>query len=483
MSLRVYNTLTKQKEPFEPIEPGKVGMYVCGVTVYDFCHLGHARAYVAFDVIRRYLQYQGYNVKYVQNFTDIDDKIIKRGLERGQDPLAVARQYVEEFFKDMDALGIERADVYPKVTEHIAEIITMVQGLVDKGYAYVVDGDVYFAVEQFPTYGKLSGRTLEDMKAGARVDVDERKQNPMDFALWKSAKPGEPAWDSPWGQGRPGWHIECSVMSIKYLGESFDIHGGGADLIFPHHENEIAQSEAYTGCAPFARYWLHNGFVTINEEKMSKSLGNFFTIRDLLAKYPARLVRFFLLSAQYRNPVDFDEEKLAQSAKALERLTNTLDNIEDWLRGKSVPDTVDLDRLSPEENAFMEQILGTERAFVEAMDDDFNTALAIAALFDLVRDVNSFMHGREAALGTVDLYLLQKAKAMFTRLGNVLGIIQVKETAGGEMVEKLMELMLAVRQEARSAKNWAVADKIRDGLKEIGIIIEDTPQGPRWKLK
>jgi len=483
--MEVYNTITRRKQTFQPREPGKVGIYVCGPTTYNYIHLGNARPMVFFDTVRRYFKHKGYDVIYVQNFTDMDDKIIKQAGEEGMDPLDLTRKYIAEYFKDADSLNVRRADIHPRVSEHIPDIIALVDKLVQNGSAYVVDGDVYFEVRKFAGYGKLSGRTLEDMQAGARVDVDERKRDPMDFALWKSAKPGEPSWDSPWGPGRPGWHIECSAMSLKYLGSDFDIHGGGFDLIFPHHENEIAQSEAATG-KPFVRYWMHNGFITINEEKMSKSLGNFFLVRDILAKYPGELVRFFLLSTHYRSPLDFDDEKLSAAGRGLERIKTGVRLLSEALgRPQGEEDT----GIASEFNATLDSL---KSSFEAAMDDDFNTALAIGVVFDLTREVNTAVQRLRGTLSPSDREALLKAKELFNTFNGVLGIFKVDQNSGdilldgvpgdsSGLVEGLINLIIEVRQESRKKKDWASADRIRDGLKKLGIILEDTPQGVRWK--
>lgn len=469
-SLVVYNTLENAKVPFEPLVEGKVSMYVCGPTTYNYIHLGNARPIVVFDTIRRYLVYSGYEVTYIQNFTDVDDKIIKRAQEEGDDPIKLAARYIDEFFKDVQALGVLPATAYPKVSEHIREIIAFVEKLVEAGYAYPIDGDVYFSVRKYPEYGKLSGRSLDDMQAGARVEVDTRKEDPMDFALWKSAKPGEPSWDSPWGPGRPGWHIECSAMSLKYLGEQFDIHGGGQDLIFPHHENEIAQTCSLTG-KPMAKYWLHNGFITINKEKMSKSLGNFFLLRDILAKFDPQTVRFYLLSVHYRSPLDFDDEKLAVAGKGLERLKNAYAALENGLR-MTAPDADIAAR-----ETLLAEVTQAEAAFREAMDDDFNTALAIASLFDLAKAVNTYLKQSK-----LDSEALAAAKAAFDRLLAVIGIdLAPKEEADSELIDQMVQVLLALRQNARSAKDFATADFLRDACKAEGLVIEDTPQGMSWK--
>jgi len=483
--MEVYNTIARRKQTFQPREPGKVGIYVCGPTTYNYIHLGNARPLVFFDTVRRYFKYKGYDVTYVQNFTDMDDKIINRAREEGVDPLSLSRKYIAEYFKDADELNVLRADNHPKVSEHIPDIIALVDRLVKNGTAYVVDGDVYFEVRKFAGYGKLSGRALEDMRAGARVEVDDRKRDPMDFALWKSAKPGEPSWDSPWGPGRPGWHIECSAMSLKYLGSGFDIHGGGFDLIFPHHENEIAQSEAATG-ETFVRYWMHNGFITVKEEKMSKSLGNFFLVRDILAKYPAELVRFFLLSTHYRSPLDFDDEKLAAAGRGLERIKNSIRLLNEALArpegGEGTGVSADFDTA----------LDSCKASFEAAMDDDFNTALAIGAVFDLAREVNTVVQQLGPVLPPSARASLLKARRLFNAFNEVVGIFKVDRDTGeilldgmpgdtSGLTEGLINLIIEVRREARKKKDWVTADRIRDGLKKLGIILEDTPQGVRWK--
>jgi cysteinyl-tRNA synthetase len=480
--MQIYNTLSRRKEKFVPRETDKVAMYVCGPTTYNYIHLGNARPLVVFDTVRRFLLHKGYNVNYVQNFTDIDDKIINRAREEGDEPARLARKYVEEYYRDADALNVMRADVHPRVSEHLPEIIDMVKTLVEKGYAYVLSGDVYFDISKFGPYGKLSGRSLEDMQAGARVEVDRRKKHPMDFALWKSAKEGEPAWDSPWGLGRPGWHIECSAMSLKYLGTDFDIHGGGFDLIFPHHENEIAQSEAATG-KPSARYWMHNGFITVNQEKMSKSLGNFFLVRDILGKFPPDVVRFFLLSTHYRSPLDFDDEKLAAAGRGLERVKNCIRALDEALREHPRLTPLDADKI------FCERLAERLAEFNSAMEDDFNTALATGILFDTVGDINTYLHmaAREEGAG---LEVLNNSLEVIKTINGVLGLFQ---TDGGKiiidghagtdsgLVEGLIELIIKVRQEARARKDFAVADSIRNDLGKLGVVIEDTPRGVRWK--
>ncbi len=480
MPLRVYNTLTGSKEEFVPINPGKVGMYVCGVTVYDHCHIGHARANVVFDMIYRYLCSKGLEVTYVRNYTDIDDKIINRANRDGVPYNEISERFIKEFDNDMARLMLQLPTFQPKATEHITEIIALVQKLIDKGFAYQSGSDVFYRVDRFEGYLKLSKRNLEDMQAGARIDVDERKEHPMDFALWKGAKPGEPFWESPWGQGRPGWHIECSAMSTKFLGETLDIHGGGKDLIFPHHENEIAQSEAASG-KPFVKYWLHNGFVNINSEKMSKSLGNFFTIKEILESYDAEVLRFFLLSAHYRSPIDFSDQNLKEAELGLERIYKALAGIDERLAsGASAA-------AGPDNAEFEEKVAGFAGRFDDAMDDDFNTALALGHLFDLVRVVN-----RE--LPTASTALLEKVKAEVGKLATVLGIcdsapaaflqrIKDRKTSDMEMSSEEIEALIAERAEARKAKNFKRGDEIRDLLLEKNIVLLDSAQGTTWKVK
>ena len=481
MTLKVFNTLTRQKENFVPQTPGKVGIYVCGVTPYNHPHIGNARPYITWDVIRRYLEHLGYEVTHVQNFTDIDDKIINTANAEGVSWDVIANRYIAAYYEVMDKLNIRRAHIYPRVSTHISDIIAMIAGLEKKGYAYAVDGDVYYRVEKFEGYGKLSGRGLEDMQAGARVDVDERKQHPMDFALWKSAKPGEPAWESPWGQGRPGWHIECSVMSHKYLGSRFDFHGGGSDLIFPHHENEIAQSEAFSGEEPFVQFWLHNGFITLNEEKMSKSLGNFFLVRDILEHFPAEVVRFFVLSTHYRSPLDFNNERLAEASRSLDRLKTALINLQ------HLAEQATGDALSSEAQALEQAVKLARAEFSAAMDDDFNTALAISVLFGLAKEINIYHNKVVANAVQPDAQTLKKVQTVFAEMTEILGILT--NVADGDaatdmqLADSLMEVILEIRQEARKNKDWSTADKIRDRLGELGIVMEDSPQGVRWKKR
>jgi cysteinyl-tRNA synthetase len=480
MTLKVYNSKTRSKEEFKTLEPGKVCMYVCGVTVYDDPHVGHARCYVAFDAIVRHLRARGYDVTYARNFTDVDDKIIKRAAETGDTCEDLAQRYIDSFSEDMEALGVLPADLEPRATEHIPEIIETVQKLIDKGHAYVVDGDVYFAVRSFDKYGQLSGRDVDDMRSGARVQVDERKKDPLDFALWKSSKPGEPKWDSPWGPGRPGWHIECSVMSTKYLGASFDIHGGGKDLIFPHHENEVAQAEAATG-KPFANYWVHNGFVRINQEKMSKSLGNFFTIKEILQTVKPEVVRLFLLSKHYRSPLDFSDAALNESAQGLERLYTALLSADQ--------ETAGTDAEPPADDARLVDINESVQRFEEGMDDDFNTAAATGALFSLARSINRL--AGEEKTSERDSLIAHAAGAM-RALGGRLGLLQQdpvefmqasQQAAMGGPDPDEIEALIQKRNAARKAKDFAMADQIRDDLTSRGVILEDTPQGTRWKLQ
>ena len=473
--LKVYNTMTRQKEEFHPLKPGEVSIYCCGVTPYNAPHIGNARPFVTWDVIRRYFASKGLTVHYIQNFTDVDDKIIRTANSEHTTWKDVADRNIAIYFPSMDALGVRRAEKYPRVSETMADIIAMVQKLIDKGYAYALEnGDVFYSVEKFQGYGKLSGRKLSDMQAGARIEVDERKHHPMDFALWKSAKPGEPSWDSPWGKGRPGWHIECSTMSLKYLGEKFDFHGGGSDLIFPHHENEIAQSQACIGDDhSFAQYWLHNGFITIHNEKMSKSKNNFFTVEDILKEYPGEVVRFFILQTHYRSPLDFSDDRLKEAQTSLSRLQTTQGYIEELAKkqGAGEATAAELAKKAEELRA----------AFDEAMDDDFNTALAISQLFALSKEINIYYQDVTAGKA-FDAENFAKAKAAWDTMAGIIGLFEQQEAAADDgLTEKLMELIISIRQDARKNKNWAIADKIRDELKEIGIVLEDTKNGVRWK--
>jgi cysteinyl-tRNA synthetase len=463
MVLKVYNTASRKKQIFKPIENGKVGMYVCGITPYDLSHVGHARSYVAFDVIRRSLEFLGFDVKYIQNFTDIDDKILDRAKEQGVKPLDLSAKYIEKYFHDMDALGVKRADGYPRVTERIEEIIKAIESLVEKGSAYEVGGDVYLDVAKRADYGKLSGQKIEDLKAGTRVELNEKKKNQLDFALWKSAKPGEMSWKSPWGKGRPGWHIECSVMSIETLGPTIDFHGGGQDLIFPHHENEIAQSESYSG-KPFVKFWLHNGLVTVDGEKMSKSLGNFVTVEEILERNNPNAVRFFLLSAHYRSPLDFSERALRDAGKGLLRIQNFIFNI----------------RLSLEtsekggHDGFEKVVREVKEDFVKALEDDFNIPKALANLFDFIRKVNTYKEGKP---------LKKNLQDSISTVEEIMGVLGLNlEVEVSPLVRNLVELAINERANLRDRKDFAGADRIRKKLQEIGIILEDRAKGTVWRF-
>ncbi len=491
MSLRIYNTLTGKKEDFVPLREGKVGMYVCGVTVYDYCHVGHARAGVVFDTIYRYLKYRGFDVTYVRNFTDIDDKIINRGKEENIAWSAVAEKYIRAFYEDMGRLNIASPSTDPKATEYIAEMIAMIGSLIDQGKAYALEGDVYYAVKTFKDYGQLSGKKIEDLLSGARVEVDERKRDPLDFALWKSSKPGEPFWESPWGPGRPGWHIECSAMSQKLLGECFDIHGGGKDLVFPHHENEIAQSCGATGKSP-VKYWIHNGFVNINKEKMSKSLGNFFTIRDILKKYHPEALRLFLLSSHYRSPIDFSDQHLEEAEKVLTRYYDFLADANVLLRADGSDPYVNIEiKLSSE-------LL----KFKEAMDDDFNTAVALAIMNEQLRHLNSLRDeakiiGMKPIPGVPNrakMVEFSNGVAVLKKMGEVFGVFfedpeDFKKLQLQKKVETLkldtkrIDILIAERNAARASKDWGKADLCRKELTDMGVILEDTPEGTLWKVK
>ncbi|UCG78869.1 MAG: cysteine--tRNA ligase [Nitrospirota bacterium] len=482
--MRIYNTLTGKKEDFIPVNEGSVGMYACGVTVYDNCHVGHARSAIVFDVIKSYLNYRGFKVSYVRNFTDIDDKIINRAKEEGISWDEVAQKYTEEYYADMDALGVSRADLEPKATDHIPEMIEIIVDLIEKGYAYDVDGDVFFEVSKFDGYGKLSKRDMKDMMAGARVDVDERKKSPMDFALWKSSKEGEPSWESPWGPGRPGWHIECSAMSKKHLGESFDIHGGGADLIFPHHENEIAQSEAYTG-KDFAKYWVHNGFITIDKEKMSKSLGNFFTIKEILDKFDPEVLRVFLLSTHYRSPIEFSDMILRETEALLDRFYSTLMRIDDFISKNSSGSGQ-----TGETETFKKVLERFEDRFREAMDDDFNTALAIGHIYEVIREVNRYIDSKPSGDDATEL--LNDAVGALRVATEVLNVfnrtpkewyVALMRSHGIPLTEDDIDNKIEMRRDARSRKDWDQADIIRDELLRSGVILEDRPDKTVWKIK
>lgn len=460
--MKLYNSMTGKKEEFVPIEPGKVKMYSCGPTVYNYFHIGNARPFIIFDTLRRYFEYLGYDVSFVQNFTDIDDKMIRRANEGGITVAELAERFIAEYFKDADGLGIKHATVHPRATENIDAIISLIKTLEDKGYAYNVDGDVYFSVKKFKEYGKLSHQPLENLEAGARIEVGDKKKDPMDFALWKAKKEGEPSWDSPWGEGRPGWHIECSAMANKYLGKTIDIHSGGKDLIFPHHENEIAQSEC-ANCAPFAHYWLHNGYINIDNKKMSKSLNNFFTVRDVAKDFDYAVIRFFMLSAHYRNPINFSHELLNQAKSGLERIETCVENLK-FLKDNAKSDEKD------EKTA--EKLAEFKKQFTDAMDDDINTADAISAIFDIVKYVNTeFDENTDSAS-------LEAAINLIKELSGVLGI-NVEKKKG--FIDFDIENLIEERNNARKNKDFKRADEIRNMLKDAGIILEDTRSGVKWK--
>ena len=467
--MKIYNTLTRRKEEFVPITPGEAKIYACGPTVYNFIHIGNARPICVFDVLRRYLEYRGMKVTFVQNFTDIEDKMITRANREGITVKELADRFITEYYKDADALGVRRPTYAPKATEHMDEIIALVQTLVDKGHAYEADGDVFFDVSSFPTYGSLSKQSLDELQSGVRVEVNERKRHPLDFALWKAKKEGEPSWPSPWGEGRPGWHIECSAMSMKYLGDTLDIHSGGTDLTFPHHENEIAQAEAATG-KPFVRYWIHNGYLLIDKEKMSKSLGNFLTARAALEKYPAKAIRFFMLSAHYRSPINFSEDSLTQAASAVERLNNCW---YDLLYAKN-------SRASAEGNGahpLLSQFDTLKNKFIESMDDDFNTAAALGAIFEAVKLVNTYLKDEDPLQSDA----LARAEAFFADVDAVMGILGIEE--GGSDDAQEIDSLVQERMEARKRKDFKRSDEIRDDLAARGIILEDTAGGTKWKRK
>ena len=477
--LKVYNTLTGEKEKFETEEAGKVKMYVCGLTVQNYSHIGHIRSAINYDVIRRFLEYLGYQVDYISNFTDINEKIVKRAEEEGLNPSELADKYANAFLEDLREFNIKAADKYLRVSENIDEIIEMVKTLIDKGFAYEVNGNVYFSVESFEDYGKLSGRSLDEMQAGARIAVNEEKKNPLDFGLWKKVDQEE-GWESPWGEGWPGWHIECSAMSMKRLGATFDIHGGGVDLIFPHHENEIAQSEAYSG-QKFVNYWLHNGTVNLSGEKMSKSQGNFFTSREVLKEFSGQEVRYFLLTRHYRSPIDFSYEKLEEAKTSLERIKNTR---------RQLAKVLSLDINSAEKNEqneeFFDKIIQKQKAFNEALSDDFNTAEAIGVLHELVGEINTYINQKEFNLNEKNFAILEETEEIFLELAEVLGLkfeIDSVSTAQNNLVEPLVGLLIELREKARENKNWENADLIRDRLKEIGIEVKDTPRGTEWEIK
>ena len=464
--MKVYNTLTRSVEEFKTLEPGKVSMYVCGPTVYAKAHIGHAMSALVFDIIRRYLEYRGYQVRHVMNFTDVDDKIILRANEKGMDPFALGEMYIREFQDHLQRFNVLPATVNPRATLEMDQIITMIKGLVEKGYAYPVDGDVYFRVSRDPEYGKLSGRRVEEMQAGFRIEVDARKEHPMDFALWKAAKPGEPAWESPWGKGRPGWHIECSAMNLNHLGEQIDIHGGGNDLIFPHHENEIAQSESFTG-KTFARYWIHNGMLQLSGEKMSKSLGNLVTIEEFLEHHPADALRMLVLNSGYRNPLSYSEEILAQAERAIERLRSGL---KPALPGSTGAPQAILDSLN-------HQVEATTEGFIASMDDDFNSAGALAQLFELVRMINQ---ARSEGATSEEL---AAAQAKLRELTSVLGLTLEQESVSDHAADDFINLLIEIRQDLRANKLWQLSDKVRDRLADLGVVLEDSKEGTSWHWK
>ena len=474
MGLKIFNTMGMRKEEFSPLRKGEVRIYVCGPTVYDFIHVGNARAFIIADIVRRYLEYKGYKVTLVSNITDVDDKMIKRSQETGLSLQQLGEIYSNAYFEDIAALNIKKPDICPRATQHIPEIIDAIEKLIQKGYAYQANGDVYFDVTKFKDYGKLSGNKIEALEMGARIEVNPKKKNPADFALWKAQKEGEPGWHSPWGRGRPGWHIECSTMAIKYLGETFDIHMGGKDLIFPHHENEIAQAEALTG-KTFARYWIHNEWLTVEGQKMSKSLGNFITVRDALKMYAPQVLRFFLISAHYRSPLDFNKENLRLAEINLTRIINALERLSS-LKEKS--------EKSNEEKNFLLKIRKAKEKFEEAMDDDFNTPLAISAIFDIVKTINAYTDENTEIESSVKKETYETLRSLL----DVLGIkIEVKKKKYAEdqmaLIRDLVELILEIRQKMRRRKEWEIADEIREKLQKLGFLVEDTPKGTKWKLR
>jgi cysteinyl-tRNA synthetase len=488
MSLRIFNTQAKKKEEFLPLQEGKVGIYVCGITAYDACHVGHARSAVVFDVITRYLRYRGYDVTYVKNFTDVDDKIIDKARREQKSIAEISERYIQEHDDDMRTLGVATPTATPRATEHVEGMVRLVAALIEKGLAYGVDGDIYFAVEKFPGYGKLSGRCLEEMLAGARIDLNDKKRNPYDFSLWKASKEGEPWWESPWGRGRPGWHLECSVMSQRYLGDSFDIHGGGEDLVFPHHENEIAQSEGASG-KPLARYWIHNGFVRVNSEKMSKSLGNFFTIRDILKQYHPEVLRLFMMQSHYRSPVDFSDAALNEARQGMDRFYSTLKTIKD-LRAARVEGTNPTGDSSEKDRELTDQLQNLRERFVEAMDDDFNTARAIGCLFDTIRFLNALLAGKKAGPSAA---LLDQTENTLREIGAILGLLLAdpddyilldrdREVVKRGLAVAEIEALIADRRSARENKEWQRADEIRKDLAARGVTLKDSPIATTWTI-
>jgi cysteinyl-tRNA synthetase len=488
MTIRIHNTLSGKKEALETLEPGHVKLYVCGITTYDYCHIGHARSSLAFDMIVRYLKYRSYRVTYVRNFTDIDDKIIARAQEQNTTSEELANRFIDEFYTDMDKLGIDRPDIEPKATEHIKEMTDIIGELIDKGMAYQAGNDVYYVVDSFPEYGKLSKRNLEDMKAGARISVNEQKKNPVDFVLWKGSKPGEPTWESPWGPGRPGWHIECSAMSRKYLGETFDIHGGGQDLIFPHHENEIAQSEG-ANHKPFVNSWIHHGFVTIRDEKMSKSLGNFLTIRDILDHYPPEVLRFFIFSTHYRNPLDFSESAMQDATTGLERLYDCVAAID-----ALDPESGDSNSESMLSRSDIKKLKDLEPRFQQAMDNDFNTAQAQGIFFETVKTINRIRRDFDATTAVGDIQFLKNSVSILKKLASIMGLLREdaqqflsakreKLIAESDIDTTAIEALIAERYQCRLEKNWSRSDEIRDKLLESNIVLKDGTKGTTWSVK
>lgn len=463
MSIRIYNTLTQKKEVFKPIEEGKVKMYVCGPTVYNYIHIGNARPAIVFDTVRRYLEFRGYEVKYVSNFTDVDDRIIKAANENNEDVFSLADRFIRAYFEDIAALGCLKAAHHPRVTENMDIIIHFIKGLIDKDFAYESDGDVYFRTKKFQEYGKLSHQSIDDLRLGARIEVGEKKQDPLDFALWKAAKPGEVYWESPWGKGRPGWHIECSAMAREYLGDTIDIHAGGQDLTFPHHENEIAQSESLTG-KPFANYWMHNGYINIDNEKMSKSLGNFVLVHDIITQHDPNVLRFFMLSVHYRHPINYSEELLNNAKVALERLQTSYQNLKHRLEAST--------NLVEDDQKWLDQIANFHNQFIEEMDDDFNTANAISVLFEVSKLANYYLMEKNTSPVVIREFL-----EIFEQFFNVLGLELTKD----QLLDEEIEQLITKRNEARKNRDFHTADQIRDQLKEMNIVLEDTPQGTRWK--
>ncbi|WP_018663982.1 cysteine--tRNA ligase [Heyndrickxia acidiproducens] len=463
MSIQMYNTLTRKKEPFVPLEAGKVKMYVCGPTVYNYIHIGNARPAIVFDTVRRYLEFRGFDVQYVSNFTDVDDKLIRAAKELGEEVPAISDRFIKAYFEDVTALGCSHADVHPRVTENMDTIIQFIGKLIEKGYAYESGGDVYYRTRSFPEYGKLSHQSIDELKSGARIEVGEKKSDALDFALWKAAKEGEISWESPWGKGRPGWHIECSAMARKYLGDTIDIHAGGQDLTFPHHENEIAQSEALTG-KPFARYWLHNGYINIDNEKMSKSLGNFVLVHDIIKQHDPQVLRFFMLSVHYRHPINYSEEVLENARAGFDRIKTSYQNLKHRLQSSA--------NLADNDREYLEAVDALHRQFIREMDDDFNTANGISVLFDLSKQANYYLREKNTSEKVLQAFI----KA-FEDLSAVLGLKLEDEKWLDEDIEALIEK----RNEARKARNFQLADQIRDQLKEMNIVLEDTPQGIRWR--